>query len=201
MKLPILPHTKMGMNESDVDLEERLVKDITIKMFTMTIQQSAEAVLTQLEDSILLLSDKQYSSKIEALSEATIGQHTRHILEMFLCLEQGYVAGKVNYELRKRDILIETSKRKAIELIHHINDHLFQYNKKMVLDAGFDANSDEVMSFSTNYYREIAYNLEHTIHHMALIKIGIKEVSGIRLPTGYGVASSTLKYRSKVAEK
>ena len=170
-------------------------------MFTMTIQQSAQAILTQLENSIYLLSDKQYNSEVETLSGATIGQHTRHILEMFLCLEQGYATGKVNYEKRKRDILIETSKGKAIDIIHHISNHLFQDNKELVLDAGFDENSDDLISFPTNYFREIAYNLEHTIHHMALIKIGIKEVSNIQLPTGYGMASSTLKYRNKVSTK
>lgn len=167
----------------------------------MTLHQSVHNILRQLENSIVLLSEKQYNSKIVTLSGATIGQHTRHILEMFLCLEQGYATGKVNYEKRKRDILIETSKEKAIDVIHHISNHLFQNNKELVLDAGFDENSDELISFPTNYFREIAYNLEHTIHHMALIKIGIKEVSNIQLPSEYGVASSTLKYRGKVSAK
>lgn len=167
----------------------------------MTIQQAAQEILKQLENSIILLSDNQYKIKIETLSGATIGQHTRHILEMFLCLEKGYTSGEVNYEKRKRDIFIETSKGKAIDLIHHINSHLFQDNKELMLDAGFDENSDELISFPTNYFREIAYNLEHTIHHMALIKIGIKEVSDIQLPESYGVASSTIKYRGIFSEK
>lgn len=167
----------------------------------MTIQQSARQILKQLENSIFLLSEKQYNVKIETLSGATIGQHARHILEMFLCLEQGYAGGKVNYENRKRDILIETSKGKAIDVIHHISNHLFQNNKELVLDAGFEQTSSDLISFPTNYFREIAYNLEHTIHHMALIKIGIQEVSNIQLPDGYGVASSTMKYRSTLTEK
>lgn len=167
----------------------------------MTIQQSAQTILKQLENSLSLLSESQYNSEVEVLSGSTIGQHTRHILEMFLCLEQGYTTGKVNYEKRKRDTLIERSKEKAIDVIHHISNRLFQDNKELVLAAGFDENSDDLILFPTYYFREIVYNLEHTIHHMALIKIGIKIVSDIPLPTGYGVASSTLKYRNKVSTK
>ena len=76
---------------------------------------------------------------------------------------------------------------------------LFAENKSLVLEAGFDENSYELNNIPTNYFREIAYNLEHTIHHMALIKIGISEVSDLELADGYGVASSTIKYRKEVA--
>jgi hypothetical protein len=44
------------------------------------------------------------------------------------------------------------------------------------------------------------YNLEHTIHHMALIRIGISEVSDIRLSENYGVASSTIKHLQSCAQ-
>jgi hypothetical protein len=51
----------------------------------------------------------------------------------------------------------------------------------------------------TNYYREMAYNLEHTIHHMALIRTGINDVSRISVPENFGVAISTMKYRKQCA--
>ena len=53
---------------------------------------------------------------------------------------------------------------------------------------------------TTNYYREIAYNLEHTIHHMALIRVGLRELGDIAVDDSYGVASSTLKYRKQCAQ-
>ena len=70
-------------------------------------------------------------------------------------------------------------------------------NKELILEAGFDENSFELNQLPTNYFREIAYNLEHAIHHMELIKIGINEVAAVKLPEGYGVASSTIKYRKQ----
>lgn len=167
----------------------------------MTIQQSVRTILNQLEDSLVRLTDKQYSQKVDVLSGASIGQHVRHVVEMFVCLQNGYTNGIVNYEKRKRDIIIETRRTNAIGLMHSICGGLFSENKDIILQAGFDESSNELISFPTNYFREIAYNLEHTIHHMALIKIGIRAVSDIQLRSGYGVASSTLKYRSTIAEK
>lgn len=141
------------------------------------------------------LSDQQYCQKIDSLSGATIGEHERHIVEMFVCLQDGYTAGIVNYESRKRDIAIETSKETAIDVMAKINAALLNENKSLVLDAGFDKKSDALNKIPTNYFRKIAYNLEHAIHHIVLIKIGIKQVSEIVLPDGYGVASSTIKYK------
>jgi len=56
------------------------------------------------------------------------------------------------------------------------------------------------MIVETNYYRELIYNLEHTIHHMALIKVGINEVSCIAVPEGFGIATSTIKFRRSCAQ-
>ena len=164
----------------------------------MTIQQSVQVIFQQLEDSLVQLTNEQYCKKIETLSGATIGQHVRHVVEMFVCLQEGYTTGIVNYENRKRDITVESSNDVAVSLMQHINSSLFIENKELVLEAGFDENSFELNKIPTNYFREIAYNLEHAIHHMALIKIGINHVSDIILPDGYGVASSTIKYRQQL---
>jgi len=163
----------------------------------MTIQQSVHAIFNQLENSLVQLSNQQYCQKINTLSDASIGQHVRHVVEMFVCLQDGYTSGIVNYENRKRDITIERSKETAIDIMNKINSALLNENKFLVLEAGFDENSDEINKIPTNYFREIAYNLEHAIHHMALIKIGINEVSDTQLSDGYGVASSTIKYRKE----
>ncbi len=164
----------------------------------MIIQQSVHTIFNQLEDSLVQLSNQQYCQKIDTLSGASIGQHVRHVVEMFVCLQDGLSSGIVNYEKRKRDITIETSKETAIELMNKIDSSLLNENKSLILEAGFDENDEELNKVPTNYLREIAYNLEHAIHHMALIKIGINEISEIKLPDGYGVASSTIKYRKEI---
>jgi hypothetical protein len=164
----------------------------------MTIQKSVNSILEQLEKSIMALSDDQYTKKIDTLSGASIGEHVRHVIELFVCLQEGYANGLVNYENRKRDTAIQTSRGVAVGLMRSINRSLFSDNKDMVLKAGYNENNNELFTLSTNYYREIAFNIEHAIHHMALIRIGITEVSDVQVPDGYGVASSTLKFRKKM---
>ena len=104
----------------------------------MTIQQSVHSIFKQLENSLIQLSNEQYCKKTETLSGASIGQHVRHIVEMFVCLQDGYITGIVNYEKRKRDIAIETSKEVAINLMDSVIAALVPENKELILEAGFD---------------------------------------------------------------
>jgi hypothetical protein len=73
-------------------------------------------------------------------------------------------------------------------------------NKSLFLLTYYDELLVRPEKISTNYFREIAYNLEHTIHHMALIRIGLREIGDIPVDESYGVASSTTKYRQKCVQ-
>lgn len=166
----------------------------------MRLQLAVNNVFTQLASSIDQLSAEQYSQACTNLSNSTIGQHVRHIIEMFQCLEQGYGSGVVNYEKRNRDRNIETDKDLALNLLRGIREGLSKEDRELQLEGVYNDDSNELMRFNTNYYREILYNLEHTIHHMALIRVGLKELKNIDLPEGYGVASATVKYNRQCAQ-
>ena len=73
-------------------------------------------------------------------------------------------------------------------------------NKSLYLLTYYDDLQGKPEKISTNYFREIAYNLEHTIHHMALIRVGLRELGDIPVDDSYGVASSTIKYRQQCAQ-
>ena len=166
----------------------------------MQLQQAVNNVFVQLSSTIEQLSQEQYIRPCETLLNATIGQHVRHIIELFQCLEIGYEEGLVNYEERKRDALIENNKDFAVELLSEVHTGLNRPNKVLNLEACYDEHSTHSITIATNFYREIAYNLEHTIHHMALIRIGINEIADIHLPAEFGVASSTIKFRNECAQ-
>ena len=166
----------------------------------MNIQCSIKKVFAQLSESIMQLTDEQYAQPVAVLSNATIGEHVRHIVELFLCLENGYSSGIVNYDQRKRDRRYETDRNLVIELMQLIYKNLYKHNKDLLLETGNSGQNSEPIIISTNYYREIMYNLEHTVHHMALIRIALREIPALVLPESYGVASSTMKYRKSLEE-
>lgn len=166
----------------------------------MQLQQAVNTVFVQLAGSLAQISQQEYVQPCKNLFNNTIGQHVRHVIELFQCLEKGYDIGIVNYEKRKRDLAIETDKELAGRLLLEIHSSLGRCDKTLTLQATYDDHADAPLSIATNYYREVAYNLEHTIHHMALIRVGLTEVTSITLPDNFGVATSTMKYKKQCAQ-
>lgn len=151
--------------------------------------------LGQLAESLEKLDDTGFSASLPVLSGSSIGQHVRHVAEMYGCLFDGLEAGVVCYESRKRDKSIESSRVRAIALLGNISGYLDQPDRSLTIKANFGNTEAAAIEIPTTYLRELAYNLEHTIHHMALIRIGIEAVSGIGLDSDFGVAPSTMRFR------
>ena len=104
------------------------------------------------------------------MSDATIGEHMRHIIELFDCLLSNYNNGIINYDDRKRDFRIQSDVNFAISMLENQLDSIEKPNKELSLVHGCYSNEEPL---TTNYYRELLYNLEHSIHHQALIKVAL----------------------------
>lgn len=153
--------------------------------------------LDELTDLLNQLSDKDYSKSCLALSNATIGEHTRHILEMFQCLQNGYDSGIINYDNRKRNNRVQTETDFAKQCIIEIKAGLQSDNKIMFLEQFIDGLT---MRIQSNYYRELLYNLEHCVHHQALIKVAVLQFENILIDDNFGVARSTIEYRKQCVQ-
>ena len=153
--------------------------------------------LNELIDLLKQLSQKEYSSSCPELSNATIGEHTRHIIEMFQCLENQYDSGVVNYDKRERNTRIQTDTAFAIENILLIQQNLEKENKKIELLQVIDG---EEIRIESNYLRELLYNLEHCIHHQALIKVAVLQCKSVTIDPNFGVARSTIEYKNQCAQ-
>ena len=162
-----------------------------------TIIQNAASLLEELDEAITNLDVDLYTHPIPLLSNATIGQHTRHVIEFFQCLQEQARSKVVNYTLRKRDLRIEENKRAAIEAIETLIKNLA--NLESISDLVLETGEEGIAPIKTNMERELFYNIEHAIHHMAIIRISLKVVAPqIALRKSFGVAPSTLRtQRSK----
>lgn len=158
---------------------------------------SITKTLNELLDLLSQISDTDYSCPCHQLSNATIGEHTRHSIEMFQCLENQYEYGIVNYDIRKRDYLIQTNTDFAQKCILQILNQIEKPNKSLQLQQIIDG---EEFLIDTNYNRELLYNLEHCIHHQALIKVAVIQSQTIKIDENFGVARSTIEYRKQCAQ-
>lgn len=163
----------------------------------MTLHQSAVALLQQLRVVCEALDKEGFSQQIAELSGASIGEHVRHTLEFFLCLIDGRNDGVINYDERRHDTYISQDPKLALSVIDSIQQFLHKEQADFPLkhEANYAISGDDVHTMPSSFYRELAYNIEHTIHHMALIKIGIlQHFDDVTLPEHFGVASSTVRY-------
>ena len=150
--------------------------------------------LQMLKGILLRLDDVQYAASLEVLSNSTIGQHVRHVLEFYLCLLNSEEAGVLNYDTRQRDLALQSHVQNGIHTIEHIIHRLnsTHMNSPLTLEGDHGIVSPARFSVDSNVKRELAFNLEHAIHHQALIKIGLNQL-GQRMESGFGVAPSTLR--------
>jgi hypothetical protein len=153
--------------------------------------------LNELIELLNQLSEKEYSKPCFELSGASIGEHTRHVIEMFQCLNQNYDLGVVNYDKRDRNVLIQTNTDFAVQMILDVKNSIQRENKKLELQQMIDGTAIKIQS---NYYRELLYNLEHCIHHQALIKVAILKFENVAVDENFGVARSTVEYRKQCAQ-
>lgn len=159
--------------------------------------QSIKDNLSENIELLRQLTNDEFMQKNPELSNATIGEHMRHIIELFGCLLENYDYGLINYDDRKRDLLLQTDKNEAIAIIDKYLLKLDKPNKPLSLTHNCFS---PIELLQTNYFRELIYNLEHSIHHQALIKVALHSLPHIKIPSSFGVAPSTLEYRKQCAQ-
>lgn len=164
------------------------------------IQQSIRQLLSQLENLLSALSAEEYATALPILKNGSVGQHVRHVIELFQSLLQGYESGTVNYDKRKRDLVLEINQSAAAAQLAGIAAAIVREDKGLFVAGNYSAQGDEEMMVKSSFYRELIYNMEHTIHHMAIIRIAIQQTTAIALPDDFGMAASTLRHKKACAQ-
>ncbi len=182
-------------DSNSYDFYGRLIKN---QYCRMNIHETALYILGQTEVILKQVKQEDYR-KILPSYGASIGQHTRHMIEFYLCLFEGFTTGKVNYDLRNRNSDIEDHPVFAIEQVQEIGRKIrsADNDQPIMLELNYDIINNENTQVKSSFSRELVYNIEHSIHHMAIIKtMMIDHFSYIAIPENYGIALSTLRHRN-----
>jgi hypothetical protein len=86
----------------------------------------------------------------------------------------------------------------AISIINKILQEVKMPEKELSL---FVQQLDDLKACTVNttFFREIVYNTEHAIHHLALIKVALIEMKLDIVEPDFGVAYSTILYKSSAS--
>ncbi len=154
-----------------------------------------------LEDTLLLLSklnNNLYNQTIPALFNGTLGKQTRHLIELYQCLLFRKNNAIVNYDERARDPLLETNVEAAKASIQHLMSQLssVELQETLILKTILSPSQE----IQTNLSRELLFLYDHSVHHLALIRVGFQMIQpDVSLPPHLGVALATLEYQDKEA--
>lgn len=161
----------------------------------MDIRNHAIESLEQLVSAISPLSLSEYSLSLPTLHEISIGKHVRHVVEFFECLSKSQQHSVVNYDNRKRDLRLENNIDFTINRILELQSEIAVYQDQILsLEVDYGSGSQTI---STTLYRELVYNIEHCVHHLAIIKIGVEvHFPSVHLSENLGVAYSTQQYQN-----
>lgn len=159
-------------------------------------------IFNKMELFLQPIDNQRYQQPLEIFNGSSLGQHTRHVIEFFQCLIHQCPAGKIDYAKRNRDQRLETETHFALQGIMEIKQALTKIDFQQPLDliSCYSQQETDFHLSSTTFERELVYNIEHAVHHMAMIRIGLQLVAPeIILPKDFGVARSTLNHSQKTS--
>lgn len=164
----------------------------------MQLKETGQTILSQIFDLTSQLTNTQFSAELDILNGNTIGKHVRHIIEFFGLLVSGAADGIINYDNRMHESRFETDTSAVLHKIEELRKHIDSLilGDELFLEVSYTQNDADTLKIKSSIDRELAYNIEHAIHHMAIIKIAVQTVfPSVKLVENFGVAYSTVRFQ------
>lgn len=125
----------------------------------------------------------------------SIGKHVRHLLDHVGALLEAGGASVVDYDRRQRGGPVESDPAEALATLFRLQRALEslpgrQQDEYVRVRIQLDADGASMTSWST-LGRELAFVINHTIHHQALIALLVATADRLMLPSRFGMAPST----------
>lgn len=134
-------------------------------------------------------------------NSSSIGAHMRHILDRTNCVVQGFASGKIDYDQRRRQTVLEMNPQLCVAEFDRlwllINN--FEQGFDQEIQVCETINSDGVKAIlKSTIGREFLDITIHAIHHLATMKY-ILEQNNIEVEEDFGKNYSTVIYEKKLA--
>ena len=163
--------------------------------FRQLVEENRHAV-SQLADVIAGLSPQAYQQRFGAQGQHTTGKHSRHIIDHYEAFLRGVDhSGRINYEHRDRDEVLETDPQAATR---HLNDlcaaleQILPVHEQTPLELDHWTGMETVVN-PTSVGRELIFLSSHTVHHTAIIGLLLEQMNVVP-PREFGVNPSTLRH-------
>ncbi len=153
------------------------------------------------------LNDEQYTFVDSQYIQSSIGQHFRHVIDIYMALVMGQGAGHIDYDIRRRGAEVERSRTQAISELEHVKRHITRYlNGDGVATASVNIKTEvsitktHSVTISSPLIRELVFTSSHAVHHYALISV-IAKIQGVELDEFLGVAPATASFLRAAAKE
>lgn len=149
--------------------------------------------LERLRDLLVTIPGDSYRVAPATLS-GSVGAHVRHCLDHAHALLSCASGGELSYDSRLRGTAVETDIRAAIGEIKRLHLTLAdidpqQLDRPLTLRSMMRRDGDSIC-VQTTLGRELAFVVQHTIHHFAIIGLLLDRI-GVSVPRQFGYAPST----------
>jgi len=163
----------------------------------MTFITNNVGALLQGIDLLERIDDELYSATELAVCSSAVGGHIRHIVDYYGLMLSGVPEGRIDYDLRDRDPMVETDRRTGIARLRGLVERLQGFDvagAPTTVEVKVDLPEGQEAAWSrSSLERELQFSLSHTVHHFALIAT-ILRLNGCEPGPDFGVATSTLRY-------
>ena len=176
------------------------------------IQANVEA-LTQGKGLLKQLTQEQFVCVCEPYVFSTIGEHIRHVLDMYrslMVLDSNTLGNEVliDYDSRTRGNPVEKSREAALVAVEDVLAwvmRLEQFHSQEKWDFRLSIKTEVCLestataTIASNLARELVFVSSHAVHHFALIAV-IAKLQDVDVPQSFGVAPATATFlRGEVA--
>ncbi len=155
--------------------------------------EQGRALLRNLDDNLFCRA---------ANGQSGVGAHLRHVIDCFRCFQRGLADGRVDYDSRQRDPLLEQDRKIADGALAEISQALNNLGaddaaRRLEVKVDTVAWEDPALHWHVSSLgRELQFLLSHTVHHYALIALLLRQ-QGFEPGADFGVAPSTLEFQGK----